>query len=652
MGKKQERPTLSKKEVTAETIRIEALKKLSIEEIVARVKGEALNADLKEGEALSKERIPTGDEYIKTLEEKESPEHVMAYKKVLEVARIINDAGGKALLVGGSVRDMFMGKIPKDFDIEVYKLPSQSLNDLLIVASEKMGGYVKEVGKAFGITKVVFTLSKLPGEDKERQVDLDISIPRTDSKTGDEHTDFEIELKPDMTIKDAGRRRDFTMNSIAADPLTGDLFDAFGGVKDIRARALRVTDEERFKDDALRVLRAVQFIGRYGLSVDKNTSRIIAETTPGLKTISNKRFGEEWEKLLLKSEQPSYGLIAGMLLGVFNKETFPEFVALTETLQEYEWHPEGDVWIHTLMVVDEAAKIAKRENLNKEDTKALMYSALCHDLGKATTTEFIEGKLRSRGHEQAGGDPTAEFLDKIAAGSDELKLKIKTLVQNHLIPHAFYTAFELGKKDPKGAIRRLAKRIYPATIKMLALLGEADHRGRGPYISKAESGEYLNDEGEFVRAVFDYDKDKSAPDPATVYKFTMPEDYPAGKWLLKTARELKVDLQRPTDVLTGKMFVALGFKGGKGADRETGITMGEIIRIANDLRDEAVVNSRGEKLDSKERIFAELVKWYDEPYPHPSFVKSLTEARDILKDILEKHRASKPAEEPLENITE
>ncbi|MBI3631897.1 MAG: CCA tRNA nucleotidyltransferase [Candidatus Vogelbacteria bacterium] len=627
-----------KEEARIEKERQEILKNTSLEQIIDRVKSESLDVDIKEGESLSKERIPTGTEYLKFLEENGTPEHVLAYQKVLEISKIIKEAGGRAFLVGGSVRDMFMGKIPKDFDLEVYKLPDQSLSDLLTVTTRELGGSIKtDVGKSFGITKVAFKVAKQFEGDDEKQIDLDISIPRTESKSGAGHKDFGVVLHPEMSIEEAARRRDFTMNSLAADAETGEVFDPRGGITNIRRRELRVTDEERFKDDPLRVLRAMQFIGRYTLSVNQETARIITETLPGLKHISKERFGEEWDKLLMKSEQPSYGLIAGMVLGVFN-EAYPEFVKLAETLQEFEWHPEGDVWIHTLMVVDAAARIARRENLNEEDARVVMYTMLCHDLGKGPTTKFDpeKGRIRSVGHDKAGIDLTENFLNRIGASND-VKAKVKALVGDHLAPGLMHIEFVLknqdGKKDPKGALRKLAKRIYPATMKLLAIVGEADHMGRGPFVYKVETGEPASE-----KDVIDFTQGQlsieTAKDINNVFKFAMPEDYPAAKWFLGLARELKVEESKPENIISGKMLERVGYIGGKGATRNIGIILGEIIQIANDLRDEMQ-----DRYSSSDKIFAELVDWYEEPYPHPAMISDPAKARDRLKKILDGHRS-------------
>lgn len=492
-----------------------------------------------------KEKILSPFDYVEKLEELGSRRHADAYKKVLDISEAVKETGGRVLLVGGSVRDMFFGRISKDFDLEAYGLEPTKLEEVV-----RRFGQVSDVGRAFGILKISF------GEG----IDVDISLPRKDSKIGVGHRGFEVKADPNMSIAEAARRRDFTINSMAADPLTSELYDPFGGLKDLRERCLKITDSERFRDDPLRVMRALQFIGRFGLSLDKESAKIIQEMTPQLKELPKERIMEEWKKLLLKSQKPSLGLAAGMSLGVF-KEIHPEFPPLAETPQEQEWHPEGDVWVHTLMSVDEAAKIVHQENLETDKAVVVLLSSLCHDLGKVTTTEFKEGRYVSHGHEAAGGEPTKKFLASI--GIDNLtREKVVKIVTNHLTPAMFYIDEVVrGRKVSDGAIRRLAKRIYPATIYELTLLAEADHRGRGSF-----------------------------EDPEIPGQLLLPDGFPAGPWLLERARDLDVEKSRPVDLIRGRDLLNFGYKPGR--------NIGRLITLANQLRDE--------KEFTKEMIFYAL----------------------------------------------
>ncbi|MEK7159054.1 MAG: HD domain-containing protein [Patescibacteria group bacterium] len=483
---------------------------------------------------INQEKPTLPSDYLEFLKERGLDAQASVYQKVLEIASAIQAEGGRALLVGGAVRDMLIGKIPKDFDLEIYKLPAEKIEKI----ARKLGK-VSEVGKAFGILKISV------GEG----IDIDLSLPRLDSKIGAGHRGFEVKTNPNMSFEDAARRRDFTINSMSSDPLTGELIDPFNGLTDLRERRLKVTDPERFKDDPLRVLRGLQFISRFGLEVEPATVKILQEMAPLLKELPKERILDEWKKLLLKSDKPSLGLCAGMTLGILH-HIHPELPPLRETPQEPEWHPEGDVWIHTLMVVDEAAKIVRRENLNEEQAFTIMTGALCHDLGKPLTTSIKEGRIISHAHEQAGEEPTKNFLEQINA--DNLtREKVVKLVTNHLVPTLLFIN-DTVRNEPvsDGAIRRLAKRLHPATIQELVLVAEADHLGRG------------------FGAV-----------PETAEELLLPEaNFPAGPWLVTRARKLAVEDSKPADLTQGRDWVAFGYNPGK--------NIGKLIQLTNDLRDE------------------------------------------------------------------
>lgn len=456
-------------------------------------------------------------------------EEAGAFEKVVDFAKVVEAAGGKALLVGGSVRDELMGIPPKDYDVEVYNIQLDQLKELA-----NAFGQVNEVGAAFGILKV-----------RVGDIEIDVSLPCRESKTGKGHKVFSVSADPTMSVKEAARRRDFTMNALAKDVLTGELFDYFGGIKDIEQRILRVTDEERFRDDPLRVLRGVQFVGRFGLKVDDATARIMREMRSELKHLPKERLREEWVKLFLRSRNPSLGLQAAMEWGIFH-EMHPELIELPRTPQEQEWHPEGDVWMHTLMVVDEAAKIVEQEQLKGNDALLVMLAAFCHDFGKPPTTLETGGKIRSLGHEKAGVESAHKFLSEIGIEAS-LRDPIAKLVAEHLKPSMFYVEeVQKGKKVTDGAIKRLAVRISPATLRHLVCVAKADHLSRGPFVN-----------------------------PKEPEKSFMPINYPAGDWLLQKAFELRIYETKPQPVLFGRDLIALGFKPGP--------KFGEVIRTADEM---------------------------------------------------------------------
>jgi tRNA nucleotidyltransferase (CCA-adding enzyme) len=373
----------------------------------------------------------------------------------VRIAEAVRDVGGRALVVGGYPRDIVMyerlGKRPetKDVDLEVYGLDVDTLKEIIEPIH-----HVNTVGASFGVLKVG---------------PLDVSLPRKDSKTGRGHRGFIVEADPGMTHKAAAKRRDFTINTLALDPLTGELIDEYDGIRDIEAKLLRATDPKTFGDDPLRSLRAMQFAGRFEFDIDPDTTELARGFD--LSELSADRIGEEWTKLLLKSERPSIGLTAGLELGIIH-QLHPELAALTETPQEPEWHPEGNVWNHTLLAVDVAAKIVRREKLPRDTALTVMLGALTHDMGKASTTKrhAETGRIRSPEHAKEGVEAARSFMKTIHVPA-HIRKKVERIIFDHMfLPEA------ARAKD--AAIRRLAKRLYPATIQELIWVTEADFLGR------------------------------------------------------------------------------------------------------------------------------------------------------------------------------
>ena len=355
---------------------------------------------------------------------------------------------------------------------------------------------------------------------------------------------------PNMSVEEAARRRDFTFNALSKDVLTGNIYDYFGGIRDIEQRTLRITDEERFKDDPLRVLRGVQFVGRFGLMVEDRTAEIMREMRGELKHLPKERLREEWIKLFLRSRKPSLGLQAAMEWGIFH-EMHPELVKLPQTPQAPDWHPEGDVWIHTLMVVDEAAKIIEQERLKGDEALVVMLAAFCHDFGKPAASKEVEGRIRAFGHEEAGMEPANKFLSEIGI-EPSLRGQVVKLVAEHQKPSQYYKKeVQQGEKISEGTIKRLANNISPATLQQLACLAKADHFGRGLFVDHKEP------EKSFI-----------------------PSDYPAGAWLLKRASELGVYKEKPRPILFGRDLIALGFAPSP--------LFGKIIRAAEEMHEEGL----------------------------------------------------------------
>ena len=370
---------------------------------------------------------------------------------MLKIVEAIKAAGGYCLIVGGAVRDKIMGIEGKDVDVEVYQLEADALKQLLGTF-----GNVIEAGKSFGVLKLRY-----------EGVDYDFSLPRRENKVGRGHKGFQVEMDSTMTPTEAAARRDFSMNSVFMDPLTEMIFDPYSGIADIESLTLRHTSDA-FSEDPLRVLRGMQFAGRFNMTVNYVTAEICQAMRREVSDLPKERIWEEWRKWAAKSVVPSTGI--KFLVDTHWIYHYPEIWEMSGCKQEAEWHPEGDAFVHTLLCVDAAADIAIRDNLSEDDRCVLLLATLCHDMGKTTTTEFVDGRIRSRGHEQAGEIPTLSFLDKIGC-PQKIKDQVVALVVNHLA--------HLNCQTEK-AVRRLAMKMAPSNIDMLLRLIEADHNGRPP----------------------------------------------------------------------------------------------------------------------------------------------------------------------------
>jgi tRNA nucleotidyltransferase (CCA-adding enzyme) len=409
------------------------------------------------------------------------------------IAEEARRAGGRALIVGGWVRDRLMGCSSKDVDVEVFGIAADRLKQLLETIAP-----VNTVGESFTVYKVA---------------GLDVSLPRRESKVGRGHRGFVVLGDPDLSPVEAARRRDFTINAISWDPLTGEYVDPFNGRADIAAGVLRAVDARTFPDDSLRVLRALQFAARFEFTVDEGTKAICRRIA--LDDLPAERIWGEIEKLLLRARRPSIGFALALELGVIER-LFPELDALVGCPQEPEWHPEGDVWVHTLLVVDEARK--RIDDLSYPRQVAVMVGALAHDLGKPPTTAFIDGRIRSLNHEEEGVAPATALLDRLNLQSMQgydVRREVLGIVAHHLKPGMFFKA-EPPVSD--GAFRRLAQKV---DLELLARVAKADCEGRG---------------GGF---------DCSAMD-----------------WFVTRARELGVEHAPPEPLVKGRHLLELGAKPG------------------------------------------------------------------------------------------
>ncbi|HKI62799.1 MAG TPA: HD domain-containing protein [Mariprofundaceae bacterium] len=419
------------------------------------------------------------------------------------VCQSIGKAGGRAWLVGGCVRDLASGLRPKDFDLEVYGLSAERLVNIVSPL-----GRCQHVGKQFGVLKLW-----------HHGLEIDIALPRQEKKTASGHRGFEVSCDPDLTPEAATLRRDFTINAMMLDPLSGALLDLHHGQEDLRNRVLRHVSPA-FGEDPLRPLRAMQFAARFQLDLASETAEMCRRMLPEAPSLPGSRIWQEWQKWA-HAPHPSYGMKILQETGWLG--LYPGIHALLHCPQDADWHPEGDVWIHTLQVVDQAARIANRNGLDQETHEYLVFAALCHDIGKPeTTVSYDNGRIGSPGHSQAGVKLSLQFLQAIHAPK-RMGQFVRPLILEHMTHmHGGPTAH---------AVRRLAYRLKPANIELWEMLVEADASGRAP----------------------------------------APASRPALAWL-DLATEMQQNKSEATPILTGQMLMDLGVSPGPG--------MGELLKMA------------------------------------------------------------------------
>jgi tRNA nucleotidyltransferase (CCA-adding enzyme) len=451
-----------------------------------------------------------------------------------DLLHALREAGGRPFLVGGAVRDALLGIPVKDFDVEVFGLELERLRQELA-----RRGSVNAVGEAF----TVFKVAGLQGTSGA----VDVSIPRRDSKVGPGHRGIGVRGDPHLSLEKASRRRDFTINALLLDPFTGEVIDPHGGRHDLEERVLRAVDPATFGEDPLRALRGVQLAARFELRVDPATARLCA-SMPLAELPAERIFGEI-EKLLLKARRPSLGLALlreWSLLG----DVAPELVPLAATPQDPEWHPEGDVWTHTLLAVDQAAPLLA--GLDRPRALAVMLATLGHDLGKPSTTKFEDGRIRSRGHEEAGLPPTTSLLDRWSVHTldgYDVRGQVLALVGNHLKPGQLYDDRE---RVSDGAIRRLARKCEP---RLLYLVARADCLGRT---------------GDFPPV--------------------------AMEWFLDRVRELDVAERPPEPLLRGRDVLALGVPSGP--------EVGRVVRAVYERQLDGAITTLDEAREEARRFLA------------------------------------------------
>lgn len=453
-------------------------------------------------------------------------------KVLKQILIALQEENIKPLLVGGCVRDSLLEIPCKDYDVELFGI--ETLNDVELIL--KRFGNIKQVGKSFG----VLTL-------KIDSYDFDFALARIEKKVASGHRGFEVINDKNLKYDKASLRRDFTINSIAYDFFEKRLIDPNNGIKDLENKVLRHIKDDTFIEDPLRVYRAIQFCARFDLSLDKKSSQLCKQMVQrgDLEELPKERVYEEFKKLFLKSSKPSIGLELLDSLGCLKH--FPELEALKGCIQDNEYHPEGDVWIHTLMTVDELAKILEESNIEDEYRKLyLFYAILCHDLGKPFCTQITDGRVTSHKHEALGIEPTISFLSRLTNEKKFIDL-ITPLVKNHLAPFQLYLA-----ESSLKAVKRLSLKV---NIEDLCLVCLADCLGRDI-------------------------KDKEKCPKAT-------------SWLLEKAKELNIENEALKPLVQGRDLIALGLKPSKEFKRILDYTMD--LQIDENLEKEKILEKIKEK---------------------------------------------------------
>lgn len=379
--------------------------------------------------------------------------------KAQELAKKVKEKGGRAYFVGGYVRDKLLGIENKDIDIEIHGIEAKALEEIL----ENLGGKLS-FGESFGIYGI-------------KNYGIDIAMPRKEKVKGKGHKDFDIFVDPFIGTLKASLRRDFTCNALMQDVLTSEIIDHFGGVNDLNNKILRHINDETFIEDPLRVLRAAQFASRFNFNIADETMKLCASMD--INTLSRERIYLETEKALLKAEKPS---VYFEILRKMDKLSywFSELQDLIGIKQNPKHHAEGDVWVHTMMVLDAAAKYRDKV----ENKPGFMFAALTHDFGKAITTEEIDGVIHSYNHEIKGLPLVKNFLRRLTS-ENKLTDFVLNLVRNHMRPNTLAGA--------NSSLKASNKMFYEA-IDPLALiyLGISDGEGRiKEGADESKNAEYL-----------------------------------------------------------------------------------------------------------------------------------------------------------------
>ena len=344
-------------------------------------------------------------------------------KMIFEIAQKVNALGGRAYYVGGCVRDKLMKIECLDKDIEIHGIEMEQLRTLLRSCTDNL------------IENLHFGVFTLP------DYEIDVALPRSEILCGRTHKDFEVSIHPHLDARQATVRRDFTINAMMEDVLTGELVDHHGGSSDLSEGIIRHIEDGRCVEDPLRVLRAAQFSARFQFRIDERTVALCKKMS--LEALPRERVFDELKKALLKSDKPSLFFEALRTTDHLD-EFFGELKDLIGVQQNEKHHAEGDVWVHTMMVLDECAK--RRSNV--KNPLGFMLSAICHDMGKAKCTEIVNGEIHSYNHETEGLPIAEAFISRLTSDK-KLKEYVLNMVEFHMKPNTLAAMESAIKKTNK-----------------------------------------------------------------------------------------------------------------------------------------------------------------------------------------------------------
>lgn len=346
----------------------------------------------------------------------------MNARKLAEaICSVLRGAGHQAYLVGGCVRDLLLGREPADYDVATDATPDRVL--------QLFPGSIA-VGARFGVILV-----------QQDTAQVEVATFRADVGSSDgRHPDRVIYSR---TAREDAERRDFTINGLLLDPATGEVVDYVGGRADLERRHVRAirTPELRFAEDKLRMLRAVRFAARFGFAIEPATFRAIATLAPQIVQVSAERIRDELTKMLTEgAARHAFELLQeARLLEV----VLPEVSRMQGVEQPAEFHPEGDVWIHTRLML---------EKLSAGTSATLAWGVLLHDVGKPATFKPATGpgtRIRFDQHVEVGAR-TAEAICRRLRFSNEQTEQIVALVANHL---RFKDVFQMKPSTLKRFVR-------------------------------------------------------------------------------------------------------------------------------------------------------------------------------------------------------